>query len=152
MRVKSSHIIDYLTEHDIKPSMQRIAVMKYLEEHRTHPTADVIYNDLVKKIPTLSKTTVYNTLKLLTEKRAVKLQTIDERNACFDADTTPHAHFLCTRCETVFDIPLQDLHPEGCACVPGGFQVEQSELYLRGCCPECLARSAPDQAEQPCRP
>ena len=62
--MKKSKVIEYLEEHDVKPSVQRIAVMDYLMTHRTHPTVDEIYHALEKQIPTLSKTTVYNTLKL----------------------------------------------------------------------------------------
>lgn len=69
----------HLTDHGVKPSIQRLAIMKYLMEHRTHPTADMIFNDLYKEIPTLSKTTVYNTLKLLTEHGAVRTIGIDEK-------------------------------------------------------------------------
>ena len=47
-----------LTEHGIKPSMQRMAVMEYLMTHRTHPTVDEIYTALHPSMPTLSKTTV----------------------------------------------------------------------------------------------
>ncbi|CDA45639.1 transcriptional regulator Fur family [Prevotella sp. CAG:5226] len=116
-----------------------MAVMTYLMEHRTHPTADEIYTALHPSIPTLSKTTVYNTLKLLTEKGAALQLTIDERNCCFDADTSPHAHFLCTRCGHVYDMKLNQAELIKCACVPDKFQTEDAQLYLRGCCPRCAA-------------
>ena len=45
--------------------MQRIAIMEYLMEHPIHPSADDIYTALSPSMPTLSKTTVYNTLKLV---------------------------------------------------------------------------------------
>ena len=32
----------YLIENGIKPSVQRLAIMMYLLEHRTHPTVDEI--------------------------------------------------------------------------------------------------------------
>ena len=91
-------VVERLQGHNIKPSVQRIAIMKYLMEHRTHPTVDEIYTALSPTIPTLSKTTVYNTLKILSEQGAAQTLTIDERNTCYDADTTPHSHFLCKRC------------------------------------------------------
>ena len=94
---------EYLMDHEVKPSVQRLAVMEYLLHNLTHPTADEIYSALITRIPTLSKTTVYNTLKLFVEHGAVKMLTIDEKNAMFDADTSSHAHFLCTRCNKVFD-------------------------------------------------
>lgn len=52
---------DYLEKCGIKPSLQRIAIVEYLMENRIHPTADDIYHALCIQVPTLSKTTVYNT-------------------------------------------------------------------------------------------
>ncbi len=129
--------LDYLTAHGVKPSMQRMAVMEYLLDHRTHPTADEIYSALHPAMPTLSKTTVYNTLKILTDKGAALQLTIDEKNYCFDADTSPHAHFLCTRCGRVFDLKLVNKRLERCATLPKGFSIEQTQLYFRGICCEC---------------
>ena len=115
--------------------------MKYLMQHRTHPTADEIYNSLHPKMPTLSKTTVYNTLKLLTDKRAALQLTIDERNSCFDADTAPHAHFLCRECGKVYDICLSNTHLENNAQIPDGFRMDEAQLYLKGICPTCAAKN-----------
>lgn len=139
--METNTTLSCLQAHGIKPSLQRMAVMTYLIEHRTHPTADEIYTALHPSIPTLSKTTVYNTLKLLTEKGAALQLTIDERNCCFDADTSPHAHFLCTRCGRVYDMKLNQAELIKCACVPDNFQTEEAQLYLRGCCPRCAAQN-----------
>ena len=38
--------IEILNQFEIRPSYQRIAVMDYLLKHRTHATADAIYDDL----------------------------------------------------------------------------------------------------------
>ena len=97
-------VIKRLQNHNIKPSVQRIAIMSYLMEHRTHPSVDEIYTALAPSIPTLSKTTVYNTLKLLSEQGAAQTLTIDERNTCYDAETSPHAHFLCKQCGKIYDM------------------------------------------------
>lgn len=70
---------EYLLSYHIKPSVQRIAIMDYLLNHKTHPCIDEIYTALCKEIPTLSKTTVYNTLKLFVEHGAAKMLTIDEK-------------------------------------------------------------------------
>ena len=52
-------VVERLQGHNIKPSVQRIAIMKYLMEHRTHPTVDEIYTALSPTIPTLSKFTTH---------------------------------------------------------------------------------------------
>ena len=82
------NVYEYLLSYEIKPSVQRIAIMDYLLKHHTHPCIDEIYMALHDDIPTLSKTTVYNTLKLFVEHGAAKMLTIDERNACFDGERT----------------------------------------------------------------
>ena len=93
-----------LLEHNIKPSMQRIAIMEYLMNHPIHPSADDIYTALSPSMPTLSKTTVYNTLRLFSEQGAALMLTIDEKNTNFDADTSVHSHFLCRRCGHIYDL------------------------------------------------
>ena len=49
-------VVKRLQNHNIKPSVQRIAIMTYLMEHRTHPTVDEIYTALAPSIPTLFTT------------------------------------------------------------------------------------------------
>ena len=75
---------DRLLEHNIKPSMQRIAIMEYLMEHPIHPSADDIYTALSPSMPTLSKTTVYNTLKLFSD----NLKKDDVLTVTFDLENT----------------------------------------------------------------
>ena len=50
------NVYEYLLSYNIKPSVQRLAIMDYLLNHKTHPSIDEIYMALVKDIPTLSKT------------------------------------------------------------------------------------------------
>lgn len=129
--------LEYLMQHGVKPSVQRLAVMEYLLNHRTHPSAEEIHTALVSKIPTLSKTTVYNTLKLFVENGAAIMLTIDERNANFDADTSAHAHFLCRKCGRIYDLPLDGLKLVECTQLPEGFAADEMTLYARGVCRAC---------------
>ena len=117
---------------------ERLAVMDYLRKHKTHPTADDIYVHLLKEIPTLSKTTVYNTLRLLVEHGAARMLTIDERNVCFDAMVEPHAHFLCTTCGRVYDLPTDEVSVAPVGDLPGGHKAVEADLYYRGTCCHCL--------------
>ena len=57
------NITEFLNAHDIKPSYQRIKVYEHLVHSDNHPSAEFIYRKLIKTIPTLSKTTIYNSLK-----------------------------------------------------------------------------------------
>ena len=56
-----------LESKGIRPTYQRLKILKYLEDNKEHPTVDIIYEVMKKDIPTISKTTVYNTLNSLIE-------------------------------------------------------------------------------------
>ncbi len=126
----------YLMQYSIRPSVQRTAVMEYLMNHKTHPTVDEIYLALSPGIPTLSKTTVYNTLNLFIEKGAVQMLTIDEKNARYDADTSKHAHFYCGTCGKVHDI--MNVNPEVFE-IPSNsqFTIHSMQLSYYGTCTSC---------------
>lgn len=130
-------VVKRLQEHNIKPSVQRIAIMTYLMEHPTHPTVDEIYTALSPSIPTLSKTTVYNTLKLLSEQGAAQTLTIDERNTCYDAKTTPHSHFLCKRCGKIYDLEYDCNVKRTVDMNMGGHEVQEVHYYYKGICQHC---------------
>ncbi len=131
-----SNAYQCLLNYGIKPSVQRTAVMDYLMNHMTHPTVDDIYMALNPSMPTLSKTTVYNTLNLFVEKGAVRMLTIDERNARYDADVSFHAHVRCRVCGRVYD--LHEVKPELFDLPHAeGFDLEAAEISYTGVCPCC---------------
>ena len=129
--------VDILLTHHIKPSVQRMAIMDYLMAHCTHPTVEEIYSALSPTMPTLSKTTVYNTLKLLTDQGAVRMLSIDERFTCYDTHTEPHAHFLCRKCGQVYDLPLPTGPIKVEAADSEGHDVEEIHYYYKGVCKQC---------------
>ena len=130
-------VVNCLQQHHIKPSLQRIAIMSYLMEHHTHPTVDEIYQALAQSIPTLSKTTVYNTLKLLSDLGAATTLTIDERNTCYDAVTQPHGHFLCKKCGRIYDMPSISDTTQVEESVMDGHTVQEIHHYYKGICKHC---------------
>jgi Fur family ferric uptake transcriptional regulator/Fur family peroxide stress response transcriptional regulator len=126
----------YLQQYSIKPSMQRTAVMEYLMQNKIHPTIDEIFTALSPIMPTLSKTTVYNTLDLFVEKGAVQVLTIDEKNARYDVDISKHAHFFCKSCGKVHDI--FNLNSE-IFTLPNSplFTINSVEISYSGICNTC---------------
>ncbi len=130
-------VVEHLKNHGIKPSVQRVAIMRYLMEHCSHPTVDAIYCALQSSMPTLSRTTVYNTLSLLEEKDALSVLTIDSRNIHYDGDTHPHAHFMCRRCKQIYDVPMPDVGIDGREAAAQGLKVEHTHLYYDGLCDKC---------------
>ncbi len=88
----------------MKLTTQRMAIVQILQHNTSHPTAMDIYKKLKIKQPTVSFTTVYNTLELLTQIGEIKKLTLDFERAHYDPDMSRHHHALCLKCGTIFDI------------------------------------------------
>ena len=96
---------------------------------------------LSPEYPTLSKTTVYNTLHLFSQKNLVRNVMIESDEIRYDADTSDHIHFKCTKCQKVFDIFNKDfftqIEENKIQTVPAGFTVKKIEFNVWGICTEC---------------
>lgn len=125
-----------LKNRNIRLSHQRVKVLEYMTNHRIHPTVDQIYIDLQKEVPTLSKTTIYNTLDTLIEAQLVKVITIEDNETRYDIITENHGHFKCESCGTIYDFEIktdslstQDLND---------FKINNRDVYFKGICPSCI--------------
>lgn len=141
--MNSSEIAEYLTSKDIKLSVQRIAIMEYLAHNRCHPTVDQIFNELNPKMPTLSKTTIYNTLKLFVEKGAALRLDVDDKEAHYDGDLSTTAHFYCLGCGAIYDIYSNVLAPEKAPELEG-MEIVETRVYFKGYCKDCIAKRGSD--------
>ncbi len=134
-----NEVVETLQKCNIKPSYARIKIMDYLIKHPVHPTVDEIYSKLVQEIPTLSKTTVYNTLNLFIRSELAKVVTIEENETRYDADTTNHGHFKCEGCGNIYDFSVNadsmDIHGLD------QFAVTEKHVYFKGICKKCLYSS-----------
>jgi Fur family peroxide stress response transcriptional regulator len=119
-----------------KLTPQRLAILDYLEGNIQHPSADDIYQAVLKKFPTISFATVYTTLAALKQKGKLLELTVDPEKKRYDPDTKNHSHLLCESCSRVFDIPVEYtiVLPE---LVKRNFFITKSHLEFNGICPEC---------------
>lgn len=129
------NVNDFLKSKGIKPSFQRMRIFEYLLNSIDHPNVDKIYKALIGEIPTLSKTTVYNTLNLFIEKRIVNMVTIEENEVRYDAYISDHGHFKCDMCGKVYDFQAKiDKKDTNLSEL---FVVNQKDIFFRGICPDC---------------
>jgi len=122
----------YLIENGINPSYQRVKIIEYLLKKRNHPTIDMIFGDLKKEMPTLSRTTIYNTLKLFIKNNIVKPLTIEDNILRYDVETNMHGHFKCIQCGAIVDINLnsRDLDVQ----LFTDFDITEHHIYFKGNC------------------
>lgn len=117
-------------------SRQRELIYCALQETKEHPTADMIFQALKPENPSLSLGTVYRNLSLLSQEgRIVRMPFPVER---YDADTSPHPHFVCTRCGSVRDLDLPYDPELDRAAAQTGHQVSGHTVLFSGVCAQCL--------------
>jgi Fe2+ or Zn2+ uptake regulation protein len=119
-------------------------VLRYLEKHRNHPTADRIYKALRPKLPSLSRASVYNSLSALERSGLVRPLTMNGDELRYDASVADHGHFCCERCGAIRDFALA---ASEAAFDPDGFVVKRKDVLVFGLCPDCAAEEADRAAE-----
>lgn len=138
MNYHIENVGDYLKEHGIKPSYQRMKIYEFLLQNKIHPTVDTIYKALNKEIPTLSKTTVYNTLNLFIEKSIVNILVIEENETRYDAYLELHGHFKCEKCGNIYDVEIDSEKLDLSSL--DGFDIKEKHIYFKGVCKHCCEK------------
>lgn len=136
----TQEIIDILSDAGVKPSAQRMMILRFLMENRIHPTVDEIFKALQPIHPTLSRTTVYNTLRLLSAAGIINCigNSGGGEGARWDYSTHPHSHFLCTQCGHVADVGFWFTPPDFSEEFPD-YDFKSAEVIFKGVCPRCTA-------------
>ncbi len=125
----------FLRERGIQPSQQRLRIYEALAAVKSHPAAETIYRDLVRELPTLSRTTVFSTLDLFVRAGIAQRLAITGTELRYDADTSRHAHFYCRSCGEVSDLPR--VSPPEAPAAAYGYLFESSQFFIEGLCPRC---------------
>ncbi len=130
----------YLSE-GLPMTTQRRALIEVLASRKDHPTVDEIFSKLSRRIPEVSRTTVYRSLEMFTELGLIKRVEHPDAAARFDPNVSEHHHFLCTNCGGLSDLPAGALRGvRRLAYVgKGKHTAEEISVLVRGSCDDCSA-------------
>lgn len=137
--------LDQLTQDmeakGVRPSIQRLKVLEYLHRHPCHPTAEEVFEALLPEIPTLSRTTVYNTLHAFTKSGLVNCLNVDGVETRYDAMLEDHGHFRCNQCGKVtnFSADVDSITTRELE----NYKIEHKNIIFTGICPECSLKIKP---------
>jgi Fur family peroxide stress response transcriptional regulator len=143
MQTRVEQALEKLKVSGVRMTPQRYAILHFLMQAKSHPTADDIYKALEKQYPSMSVATVYNNLKVFIESGLVKEMTFGDASSRFDADLSEHYNAICDSCGIIVDFehpPMDDV--ELTAADATGFVVHGHRLEVRGVCPTCAGKSS----------
>jgi Fur family peroxide stress response transcriptional regulator len=122
----------------IPVTQQRRAVFDAVTARGDHPTADDVYEDVRRRLPEISRTTVYRVLELLVDLGIVTKIAHPGATIRFDGRTERHHHLICLHCNELFDIEDPGPGPiEPPDTREIGFEITDYSIHFRGVCRAC---------------
>jgi len=123
----------------VKSTHQRMRILESLER-MGHPDAKELYFVLVREMPSLSKTTVYNTLDALHRAGLVSVLSIAGEGTRYERTVKPHCHFLCRKCGKIIDMGFSCAQAD---CLRlDGYVIEELLGCFKGVCKACQEKDA----------
>jgi len=135
---KLETIVDSLRNQGFRITPQRVAIVQYIMNTDSHPSADDLYKAIKKKYPMVSLATVYKTLELLGKIGVVKQLSFPDGSR-YDANTDGHINLVCWNCGKIEDIndekSLEVL--ESNVAKKSKYKILGRRFELYGYCNEC---------------
>lgn len=141
--VQSRRATEKLREAGVRITAQRQAILEYLYQSNSHPTAEEIFKAICNQysnFSSLSQATIYNNLKVLRKYNLVKEIYAQNGITRYDCNMDLHHHLLCNYCGKITDfydtifLPVNKLSHET------GFGVVEPYVELRGVCQGCITK------------
>lgn len=117
---------------------QRRVILEELRRDNDHPTADMLYERVRKRLPHVSLGTVYRNLEILTALGEIQTLEMSGSQKRFDGVPRKHYHIRCVHCGSVDDAPIAPLNRlEDQLYGATVYTIMGHRLEFMGLCPEC---------------
>lgn len=129
-------------EQGLPITIQRRAIFEAMLERDDHPTADQVYETVQRRIPQISRMTVYRILTTFVQLKLITKICHPGSSARFDAMVAQHHHLVCLQCERIMDLAEERLNQVAWPDVRRyGFLIENYHIHFRGLCARCRRQS-----------
>ena len=128
-----------LRDANLRATAARVAILEALESDRRHPTAEMVFESLRVRFPSLSMSTVYATLDCFLQRGLIRRISGAVGRMRVDGTPPDHDHAVCRSCGAVFDIGRDELErPSAPRKLPQGLQVTNLHIEYEVVCPTCV--------------
>lgn len=122
-----------------KYSRQRELIKEFLMTRKDHPTADIVYMNVRRQNPNISLGTVYRNLTFLADAGEISRLNVGDGVDRFDANISPHYHFVCEECGRVIDLEMDSIETiKNTASVHFDGLITGHVTYFYGLCSNCI--------------
>jgi Fur family peroxide stress response transcriptional regulator len=99
--------VEQLHQAGLKATGPRLMILEAIENHLHHPTVEQIYTSLLDDHPSLSLSTVYETLDVFIRNGLCRRVTGAGDRMRVDGTPQDHDHAVCQSCGDIFDVDRQ---------------------------------------------
>ena len=123
----------------MRNSKQKEIILRALDEHRIHPTAEELYQYIHKENSDIGVATVYRNLNKFAGKGIIRKIIGLDGSSHFDSCLEPHCHFICSCCGKIYDIPMTYISRNLIAKAEEytDCRITSMDMTFRGFCREC---------------
>lgn len=118
---------------------QRKLIIAELQDTKSHPAAEWIYQRVKARMPRISLGTVYRNLAVLKEQKIIQELPRVGSQSRYDGNPKPHYHFICLECDGIEDIEAPFLDKVNIE-ISGKLTEHEVHGYFAefyGLCPQC---------------
>jgi Fe2+ or Zn2+ uptake regulation protein len=116
----------------------RLTILGVLAGDRRHPTAEMVHQSLRRGHPSLSLSTVYQTLEAFRRTGLVRRVGTAGGSSRVDGTSQDHDHAVCRQCGRVFDVDRGHFERSSTpAALPNGLRVEKVFVEYEVVCADC---------------
>jgi len=130
-----------LRKRGLRLTPQRLQVARVIAESESHPDVESIFRQVREHVPTVSLDTVYRTMATLVELGLVNRVSVPGGSARYDADISPHHHFVCVECGLIGDVHARALEQIDIPHEAARYGIVQLvKVQFRGICDQCVTK------------
>jgi Fur family ferric uptake transcriptional regulator len=122
----------------IRYTNQRVEILNFLKDNYNHPTAEQVFESVKKKLPRISKATIYQNLNFMVEKGLIKEVEIKGVSR-FEPNLEPHHHIICKKCGRIIDFKSEELtkYLQRISKKFNKMKIESANTNFYGICEKC---------------
>lgn len=121
-------------------TIQKQLILDSIKNTKIHPTANDLYEMVIRKDNTIGKSTVYRNLNQMVNTGEVKVITNHNNSKRYDGNLCNHDHFICNICGKIIDLDKDNIANNSCIENKYNFKVINKNIIYEGICEDCLKK------------
>jgi Fur family transcriptional regulator, peroxide stress response regulator len=129
-------------KHQLAATHQRRVIYETVMSLEGHPSPELIYEAVRKKIPSISLATVYKNVRTFLESGMLREVSMHHGSLRVEPNEAEHYHLVCTHCRRITDLDSEtvSVRPLKRKRSLKGFQVTRISVDVLGVCAACAAK------------